>query len=175
MPSPTIFSYSLVDELNVKASSSLFVSYDAATETVDALLAAAAYYGGLINAITGCRIREFNVIIPALPDPTWKATPDAGSRVEQTLLENWNITDSKYPQAIDIPGLKNSLLSADKKPTISAGAIKAFNDAVIAGYGVGPEVAIQSSFLENLNGLRDAALSFRKHRRAVKAVTTVTP
>ena len=174
MPSPTIFSYSLEDKAGVKGSCSFFVAYDAATETVAALLAAAAQLGGLIDAVTGARIVEFNVKVNALPDPAWKAAAIAGIDMEQTLLENFKITDSQYVQSYDVPALRDTLISGDKKPIIAAGAIKDLNDAITGVTGLGT-VSVNSKFLLDLTALVDAQVSFRKHRRQRKSISLATP
>lgn len=173
MPSPTIFSYSLLDDSGVTASVDLFVSYDAATETVAALLATASAFGGLLDAVTGLKITEFNLRINALPDPDWKTAPIAGTDPEKTLLENFRITDSKYVQEFDVPGIRQSLISADKTPIIGSGAIAAMNTAIVGSLGTG--VAAQSKFLLDLTALVDASISFRKHRKKRKAVSLVIP
>lgn len=173
MPSPTIFSYSLEDKAGVKGSCDLYVSYDAATETIAALLATAAAFGGLLDAVTGAKITGFALKIPALPDPSWKAAAVAGIDMEQTLLENFAVTDSGYVQSFDVPALRDTLLTVDRQPIISGGAIKAMNDAIIGSVGTG--VAAQNKFLLDLTALVDARVSFRKHRRNRTAVSQITP
>jgi hypothetical protein len=162
MPTPTIFSYSIKDENGDPATTDLFVSYDAATETVAALLGAAAAYGGLIDAVTGGKITEFNVKINALPDPAWKAAAIADSDIQKSLLTNFNVTDTKYPQEVLIPALKGTLVGTDGKPILTAGgAIKALTDGLVAPSG---GVSVQNKFLLDLTSLRDAAVSFRKRK-----------
>jgi hypothetical protein len=162
MPSPTIFSYSIVDENGDPGTADLFVAYDAATETVAALLGAAAAYGGLIDAVTGGKIVEFNVKINALPDPSWKAAAIADSDIQKTLLENFNVTDSKYPQEFLVPALRGTLVGTDGKPILtSGGAIDALNDLIVAGSG---GVSPNNKFLLELTSLRDAAVTFRKRK-----------
>lgn len=175
MPSPTIFSYSLEDAAGVKGSCSFFVAYDAAVETVDALLGAAAGLGGLIDAVTAAKITEFNVKINALPDPSWNVgKPVANVDMEQTLLENFSITDSQYVQSYDVPCLRDTLITAGKKPNIAGGAIQALNNAIISGTGI-TGYTINSKFLLDLTGLVDAQVSFRKHRRQRKSISIATP
>jgi hypothetical protein len=171
MPSPTIFSYELQDAAGVKGSADVFVAYDAATETVGALLAAAAAIGGLIDAVTAGKVRGFTVRVPALPDPGWKSAAIANVDMEQTLLENFHITDSTYVQAIDIPCLRDTLIDPGGRPILT-GPIAAFNAAVVAGTGI-TGITIQSKFLENLPSLADYAVTFRKRGRGRRAVSRV--
>lgn len=161
MPSPTIFSYTIVDEMGQKSTSQLYVAYDAATETVSSILGAAAAYGGLIDAVTAGKIVEFNVIINALPDPSWKTSVAADINSQKTLLENFVAADTKYPQDFEVPAVKGTLIDADGKPVIASGAIKDLNDAIIAGSGA---VYPNNKFLLDLTGLRDAAVTFRKRK-----------
>ena len=171
MPSPTIFSYELEDAAGVKGSADFFVAYDAATETVEALLGAAAAVGGLVDAVTGAKIRSFRALISALPDPGWKGAAIANLDMEQTLLENFHILDSLYLQSIDIPCLRDTLIATDGRPILT-GAIAALNAWITAGTGV-TGVTAQSKFLENLPALADYAVSFRKRGRGRRAVSKV--
>jgi hypothetical protein len=162
MPSPTILSYTIADENGDTATAELFVAYDASTETVSALLSAAAAYGGLIDAVTGGKIVEFNVKINALPDPSWKAAAIADTDIQKTLLENFVVADSKYPQEFTVPGLRGTLVGTDGKPILtSGGAIDALNDLIVAGSGA---VFPNNQFLLDLTALRDAAVTFRKRK-----------
>lgn len=167
MPSPTIFSYSLEDENGTRATADIFVAYDASTETVSSILGAAAAFGGLIDAVTGALIVEFNVKINALPDPSWKDAAVADTDIEKTLLLNFNAADTKYPEPIMVPGVLGSLIDTDGKPVLtSAGAIDALCDAIAAGSGA---VYPNNKFLLDLTSLRDAAITFRKRKGSLKA------
>lgn len=159
--------------MGVKATHDIYVAYDAATETVAALLAAAAQYGGLLDAVTAGKIIEFNVKIPALPDPAWKAAAIANVDTEQTLLMNYVITDSKYSEPVDVPAVRDTLIGADGRPIFSAGsAIKALIDAITGTTGLGT-VSVNSKFLLDLTGLRDIAVTFRKRRKGRKQASRV--
>lgn len=173
MPSPTIFSYSIIDENGDPGTADLFVAYDAATETVAALLGAAAAYGGLIDAVTGGKITEFNVKINALPDPAWKAAPIADSDIQKTLLENFNVADTKYPQEFLVPALRGTLVGVDGKPILtSGGAIDALNDLIVAGSGA---VFPNNKFLLDITSLRDAAVTFRKRKGSLSRSRVIAP
>lgn len=164
MPSPTIMSFTIKDESGDTATSDLFVAYDAATETVAALLGAAAAYGGLLDAVTGGQIIEFNLKINGLPDPSWKVAPIADSDVQKTLLENFNVADSKYPQDFIVPAIRGTLIDTAGKPILTSGAaIDALNDLIVAGSGA---VFPNNKFLLDLTSLRDAAITFRKRKNS---------
>lgn len=165
MPSPTKFSYTIEDESGDKATALLYVAYDATTETVSSILGAAAAFGGVIDAVTGGKITEFNVTINALPDPSWKSAADADSDVQKTLLENFNAADTIYPQEFTVPAVKGSLIGTDGKPVIASGAIKTMNDLIVAGSGA---IYPNNMFLLDLTSLRDAAVTFRKRKDSLK-------
>lgn len=166
MPSPTIFSYTIRDESGDTATATLYVAYDAATETVGALLGAAAAFGGAIDAVTGGVITEFNIKINALPDPAWKDSPDADSDVQKTLLENFSAADTIYPQEFIVPAVKGSLIDVNGHPILTGGgAIDTMNDLIVAGSGA---VFPNNQFLLDLTALRDAAVTFRKRKDSRK-------
>lgn len=173
MPSPTIFSYTIEDAVGVRSTHLIYTAYDAATETVGALLAAASQYGGLLDAVTAGKIVEFNVKVNGLPDPAWKSAAIANVDAEQTLLMNFDITDSKYAQPYDVPALRDTLIDSGGRPIFTAGsAIKALIDAITGATGLGT-VSVNSQFLLDLTGLRDIAVTFRKHRKSRKQVSRV--
>lgn len=171
MPSPTILSYFLRDSSGEPGSCDLFVAYDAAVETISALLGAWAAFGGLLDAVTGCKIQNGLLRIPALPDPSWKAAAVADTDIQQTLLENFNATDTIYPQEFIVPGVRDTLITGDT-PIIGSGAIKTMNDAIIGSVGTG--VFANNKYLLDLISLRDAGKTFRK-RKGTLAKSRVTP
>jgi len=165
MPSPTIFSYTIQDEAGVKAVADLYVAYDAATETVAALLGAAAAYGGLIDAVTAGKIVEFNIKVSAEPDPAWKSAALTDSNVQKTLLENFNAADTIYPQEFIVPAVRGTVINPDGSPNLTAGQpIPLLNAAIVAG--MSGEVFPQNKFLLDLTSLRDAAVTFRKSKNS---------
>ena len=166
MPSPTIFSYTIEDENGETATAALYVAYNAATQTVSALLGAAAAFGGLIDAVTGGRIKEFKIKIPALPDPAWKSAALEDSDVQKTLLMNFNVTDSIYPQDFIVPALNPALVLPNGQPDLTSGEpIDDLADAIVAGTG---NTFPNNQFLLDLVSLRDAAVTFRKRKDSRK-------
>jgi len=173
MPSPTIFSYSLRDDDGNKFACDIYVAYDASTETVSALLGAAAAFGGLLDAVTGCVITQFNIKVNADPDPSWKTSVAGDVDGQKSLLENFNADGTKYPQELLVPGIRESLLvQPGDRPIIASGAIKDMNDALIGSVGTG--VFANNKFLLDLVALRNASVTFRK-RKGARQETTVVP
>lgn len=162
MPSPTIFSYTIEDENGDTSTASLFVAYNAAVLTVGALLGAAAAFGGAIDAVTAGRITEFNIKIPALPDPAWKDAALADSDIQKTLLENFTVADSKYPQDFSVPALNPAHVLSNGQPNlVEDGPIDTLNELIISGTA---NVFPNNQFLLDLTGLRDAAVTFWKRK-----------
>lgn len=164
MPAPTKFSYTIQDESGDLSTALLYVAYDALSETVASILGAAADFGGVIDAVTGGKIKEFNVTINALPDPSWKSAAIADSDVQKILLENFNLNDTTYPEPIEIPALNPSLVDANGHPILTGGgAIALMNAKIASGSGA---VYPCNEFLIDITSLRDAAVSFRKSKNS---------
>jgi len=176
MPTPTIYSFTVQDAKGVKATALTYVAYDAATETVGALLGNAAVFGGLVDAISGGVLIDGRVIIDIARDPGWKATPVAGSNVEQTGLFDFNQNNSKYVAAVDIPALLESTLVGGRIDLANTD-IAAFITNLTQASGIGGSTTVfnNSKYLNATRSLRDALVTFRKHKRALDRVSFETP
>jgi hypothetical protein len=177
VPDPTIYSYTLQDSRGVKATVAVYVAYDATTETVSALLGNWADLGGSIDAITDAKILHGRVIIPALPDPAWKANAVADSDVERTGLFNFRPTDFTYVEGVDIPAISLAVLTADGRIDLSNSNVTAFKNQMTQNTGIGGSntVFAQNKFDIALKILVDVMTSFRKHRKQLARKTTETP
>lgn len=178
MPSPTIYSFTIKDYNGLEATHIVYTAYDAATETVGALVGNIAAYGGGLDAVTAGVIVDCRIIVDVAPDPSWKTTPVANIPIEETLLLNLNQANSKYVQSMDIPAVRDTLFTSDGRPIIASGAIAALVNQLtnaVTGIGGSSTVFAQSKFSNALTSLRDAMKSFRKHRRRRAAKSTVTP
>jgi len=177
MPDPTIYSYTVQDSRGVKATVAVYTAYDAATETAAALLGNWADLGGDIDALTDGKIIHGKVIIPALPDPAWKAAAVADSDVERTGLFNFRPTDFTYVEGVDIPAISLSVLNADGRINLAAGAVTAFVADMTQNTGIGGSntVFAQNKFEVALKILVDVMTTFRKHRKQLSKKTIETP
>jgi len=176
MPSPTIYSFTLQDDSGVKASHIVYVAYDAATETIGALTGNLAAYGGLLDAITDAKIIDARIIIDVAPDPSWKAAPVTPSDVERTGLFDFNQANSKYVAPEDVPAMARSKSPKDRINLADADvAAYITNVTQASGIGGSHTVFANSKFLNALQSLRDAAITFRKHRRSLSKVSFETP
>jgi len=176
VPDPTIYSYTVQDSRGVKATFTAYVAYDATTETVSALLGNWADLGGSLDAITDGKILSGKVIIPALPDPAWKASAVADSDVERTGLFNFRPTDFTYVEGEDVPAISLSVLNADGRIDLANTNVVAFKNQFIQNTGIGGSntVFAQNKFEIALKILVDVMTTFRKHRKQLSKKTKET-
>lgn len=167
MSDPTVFSYTLRDEMGTEASALVYTSYNGAVETVNGLTGTWLQYGGLLDAASSAQIVGGHVKIPLAADPSWKSAPAAGSRVEQCGVINFSAASSTKRWAAIVPALVDTAISAGKIITAS-GVVKDIIDALLAGFTNGN----YDNFLgQGLTDFRDAFVSFRKHRRQLQRST----
>lgn len=176
MPKPTIYSYTIQDEEGATATHAIYTAYDAATETVGALIGNFAAYGGLLDAVTGGKIIDGNITINVAPDPSWKSAPAAGSKVISVAVLNFHQANTPYAWGTTIPSILDSLVTAGHL-IIGSGALKTLIDNLTANNGVTPAgiggshtVFGQSQFENALISLKDAFLASRK-RKSLKRVS----
>lgn len=170
---PAQFSFTMVDELGVKASLPIPVIFDD-TKTVAEIVAASGAYGDLVDAASGAQIDEVRIVV--FTDPTthgWKDAPVAGSRVEQTGLFNFKPTGVAHRFGIDLPAILDTLLTAGRI-TLGSGAAQDFIDGILAGVSA-DGVQSTNPARQVLATFTDALLTFRKHRRALDRRTFETP
>jgi hypothetical protein len=168
---PTVMSYLVEDELGVSASTRAWINYDGAAETVQALIGEWLSYGGLLDASTDGKIVGGRITIELIPDPSWKASPAAGSRVEQNAVLNVTSDNNSHKTAYVVPAVKNSLLTGSFPNfaiNVTSGAIKALGDAIKGGFTNG-----NFSTLGGLAATKwvDALFTFRKHRKQLSRVS----
>lgn len=170
MADPTIFEYQVQDDQGLTNRSSLYVAYDGATQTLDALVGAWLAYGGLIDPCLDGQIVEGRITIPLSPDASWKQSPVSGNNVNQVMTLNFENDFNRYLTALLLPSYKESLLTAQRVPDLADPALDALIDAVIAGTA---NTFPNSRDLHDLDALRDAFLTVRKVRQQ-KSRTRVT-
>lgn len=178
MPKPTIYSFTIKDSSGVKSTADFSVAYDAATETVGALIGNLAALGGLLDAVIDGQIIDGRILIDVAPDPSWKTAPVADSIVERTALLTFQQANTTYVASIDIPAISLSVLDAQEAPIINAGALQTLiNNLVNQTTGIGGSATVfaNSKYANALTKLLKAVTTFRKHRRSLDAKTTKIP
>lgn len=159
----TQFSYSIRDESGSDATNLIYVAYDGATETVDALIGAWLQYGALLDAVTGGVIKGGRILIPLEPAGAWKDATAVDVDDEKSLLMNFRVTGlaDKYPQPVLVPAMRGSMINSNGQPNIADPAVAALIAAIDGSTGLGT-VTVNAKQLADLVGLRDAAITFRK-------------
>lgn len=169
MATPTVLSYTTLDGNGVKASMPFYASYDGALETVDALVGEWLAYGALLDAVSGGVITKGSITIPLKADASWKTSVVAGSDNSDILGLNYNNDDTIDGFLNTVNMLRTSLVVAGR-PVIASGAIAALVAATVAGFTNGFYVTKTGS---NLVSLREGFQADRKHRKQLKAKSTV--
>lgn len=161
MADPTIFGYSLLDRLGVRAESSLYVAYDGDTETVDALIGTWLATGALLDAATDSQITGGQILIPLQADGSWKAAPhSSGNKNNEVIVMNFENAANQYATEVLLPAYLDAMISNGKvnpaETHLAALIANILSTAGTADY--------QSRDLQQLTALRDAFLSSRKRR-----------
>lgn len=158
------FGFSVVDELNVRASATLPITF-ADTVTLAQLATAWNTMEGLLQAIIDGSIDsggvnfQFNVSSPS--------AAGAGSRVEQNGIFNFLVGTTGKRFGIATPSLADAVISGGM---IDLGSpVSAFTAAVTASITGGGSYSTPQGV--DLGALVDAFISFRKHRRQLRAHT----
>jgi len=170
MTSPSSLEWATIDDQGVPNRVSMYVAYDALTETVDALINGWLSYGGLIDPCIDGKITGGQILIPLERDASWKATPvSPGNNSNQVMTLNFNNDTDHFATPIYLPSYKESVLVA-KRPNVTANPLLALITAINTGYA--GEMFPNSQSLHDLNALRDAFLGTRKLKKN-KAATVV--
>jgi hypothetical protein len=167
---PTVLSYTILDGNGVKASAPFYAIFDDAVAQSDFSDIWVAL-GALVDAVSGGVILGGSVALKFRPDGGWKSSIVAGSDVSDALNLNYSNPDTLQKSAVIVPMLRTALIS-DARPIIASGAIKNLSDYLLAA-GVDPTYDFCNPAGQDLLALVDAFQSDRKHRRQLKANSTV--
>lgn len=172
MATPTKLSYTIQDNDGVKASTLIYVSYNGALETVDALLGVWLEIGGLLDDVTGGEIIDGSITIPLAADASWKTAPIAGQSVSDVLELKYSNDDTIYTDTVVVPALRDTLVVDGRPVLTSGGAIDLLSDELVGSFTNGFYVNSAGS---DLIALIEAFQGVRKHRRQLKANSTARP
>jgi hypothetical protein len=167
-----VLSYTTLDSNGVKASAPFYAIFDDAV-TVAELNDVWVEFGALYELVTGGVIISGGVSIGYAPDAAWKDTPVAGSDNSDVLNLNYSNATTMYKFGLIVNMLRTALVSAGR-PIIASGAIKDLSDYILASHAT-PTFTFVNTGEHDLVALIDAFQSDRKHRRQLKANSTVTP
>lgn len=170
MANPTIFSYSLLDRLNLRAETPLYVAYDGATETVDALIGSWLATGALLDATTSSQITGGSVTIPLEPNGSWKTAPaSSGNKNNEVLILNFENAANRYVQEVPIPAYLDTFV-VNGKVNLAATALDALIDNIVA---TGGTTFYQWIGFEQLTAVRNAFLTTRKRNGQTSKTRTI--
>lgn len=171
MANATSFEWATIDDQGLPNRVQMYVAYNGATMTVDALIGAWIQYGGLIDACIDGAITGGQMLVPLNPDAAWKDAPvSPGNNNNQVMTLNFNNNFNQYATPIYLPAYSNATLLEDR-PNIANDPLEALITAITAGT---VNVFPNSANLQDLVSLRNAFLGTRKLKKT-KAVTIVTP
>lgn len=170
MPTPTILSYTVRDNDNVTASTPIYVSYNGAVETVDALIGTWIALGTLIDLVSGGVIENGHVKIPLQADATWKTVPLNGHSVSDTLNLSFTNDDTIYVDTVVIPAIRDTLIVDGRPDLTPAGPIDDLAQEIAGSFTNGYYVNQTGS---DLVAFDSAFQGVRKHRKQLKARSTV--
>jgi hypothetical protein len=160
------------DDDGVKASTPVYVSYDGALETVDALIGVWLALGALMDAVTGAQIINGSITIPLAADAGWKAAPIVGQSVSDTLNLSFSNDDTIYLDTVVVPAVRDTLIVDGRPVLTAAGAIDNLADEIAGSFTNGFYVNAAGG---DLIALIKAFQGVRKHRRQLSAVSTARP
>jgi len=171
MANATSMEWATIDDQGLPNRTQMFVAYNGAVLTIDALIGAWLAYGGLIDPCIDGKITGGQITIPLNPNGAWKAVPvSPGNNSNQIMTMNFNNVANQYATPIILPSYKESTLTGDR-PNILADPLLALITAINAGT---VNVFPNSNNLNDLVSLRNAFLGTRKLKKT-KALTIVTP
>ncbi len=158
---PTLLSVELLDALGVTVSMDTFYEVPDTTTLADLNTYLAAYLPKL-DAITDSKITAATFKPRGTLPGGLKASPDEDAENERTGLFNFSQSAVPYKNGIDVPGISDALI-VNGKIDLTATAV---TDWVSIITTTTQGLINVSKFLNALQTLLDALISFRKHRRA---------
>ena len=161
MADPTIFEYEVEDDQGLSNRIAMYVGYNGAVQTIDALIGSWLAYGGLIDPTIDGQIVQGRITIPLSPDASWKAAPVEGNNVNQVMTINFENDFNRYLTPLLLPSYKETMLTPSGQPDLADVVLAALVSAVIAGSGA---TFPNSRDLHDLDAARDAFLTVRKVR-----------
>lgn len=170
MATPTILSFTYQDDDGVKASAPIYVSYNGAVETIDALIGVWLDVGAKLDAVSGARILDGHIKIPLQADASWKTAALTGHSVSDTLNLSFSNDDTIHEDTFVVPAVRDTLIDNGRPILTPLGAISELAVELAGSFTNGFYVNPTGS---DLIALTKAFQGVRKHRRQLKARSTV--
>lgn len=159
MANPTIFSYSLLDRMNLRADTALYAAYDGATETVDAMIGSWLATGALFDATTTSQITGGSITIPLQPAGGWKTAPaSTGNKNNEVAVLNFENAANRFMTEVLIPGYLDSYI-VNGKINLAATTLAALIANIVSVAGT---VFYQDQGFEQLTAVNNGFLTTRR-------------
>jgi len=170
MANPTSFEWQIQDDQGLTNNTQMFIAYDGATETVDALIGEWLLLGGLLDATIDGQILGGQILVPLEPAGGWKSAPVEGNNVNQVMTLDFENDFNQYLTDILLPSYKESQLNPNGTPNLAATALAALITAIISDTGT---AFVNSRDLHDLDAIRKAFLTVRKVANMRSKMTTI--
>jgi hypothetical protein len=156
----THIGYTLLDAKGKRATTGIKI--DSAAYTLAQIAEFASEMGDLIDNISECQVVEATAYISMTPGVALKASPVAGSDVEEGGLFTFSLASSPYVESVRVPGLIQGKFSG-AEVNLADADIDAFVDGIVVGLDAsGTNVAPLNKFGVNIGAIISAVKSFRK-------------
>lgn len=158
---PASFGFSIVDELGVRASTTVYALIDPTLVLSDQVTQWQALATALAGVTDG-KILDGDIRIRLAPTVDQTGKPVAGARVEQTELSSFVVTGTGGKTAgVDVPAWSDSLITSGK-PVVGSGAGATWVAAITGTFTGG---VLTNATFQAVGALVKAFLSFRKRRK----------
>lgn len=162
MANPTSLEWQIQDDQGLVNRAQMYIAYNGATETVDALIGRWIATGNLIDDCIDGQILGGQITIPLEPDAGFKTSPASGNNVNQVMVLDFENDFNQYLTAILLPSYKEAILTAGTLlPDLADAALAALIANIIDDQST---TFGNSRDLHQLDALRAAFLTTRKVR-----------
>jgi hypothetical protein len=158
-----LLSAQVTDTYGITATTEAFITIDD-TKTVAQLLADAGGWALLVQELSQGSVKKFSVTVEA---PLLEAVTAAGD-VEKGGLFNFNNATDPYAQGYWIPDISPAVLNSQGLIDLSNSNVEAFITFMTTAHTA---ITIVTKGVRALTALRDALISFRKHRKPLSRRT----
>lgn len=168
---PVRFSATIQDPAGIKANTQAHVFADP-TQTITQINTALAAWLAALNAVTGGKIIRAGASVVGDVSSYAAGHPVAGTEIQETASFDFTQAGVSYHYGNVVPGFLESL-EVSNKPDLTNAAVIAYFTLLATGTPLGGYYSGPGN--NQLLALAYAFLPNRKHRRAQRAVSYVTP
>jgi len=159
-----VVSIEYLDQYGIPGTVDYFVTIDD-TQTVGALISDVNTLGSDTNALTQAFHKSTKVNVTCFDN---SATPSGVGDIEKGALLNFNNASDPYAQGYWIPDVNPAILNSNGLVDLTNGSVTAFITFLTTAHAV---ITVVTKGVRALTALRDALISFRKHRKPLARKT----